>query len=146
MEIVNRKAKYEYHFLQKIEAGMLLEGTEVKSLRAGTANLNDAWCLFENGELYVKSMYIAPYKFGPQNQHESRRKRKLLLKKAELRKLERKVNEKGLSLIPYRIYFSESGFAKCEVVLAKGKKAYDKRESIKQKDVQRDLERSKIRY
>ena len=146
MEIVNRKAKFEYHFLQTVEAGILLEGTEVKSLRAGDANLGDAWCLFDKGELYIKNMYIAPYKFGPQNQHETRRTRKLLLKRAELKKLERRVNEKGLSLVPYRLYFSESGFAKCEIALGKGKKAYDKRESIKERDVKRDLDRSKMRY
>ncbi len=141
MEIVNRKAKFEYHFLQTYEAGMLLTGTEVKSLRAGDANLSDAWCLFDSGELYVKSMYIAPYKFGPQNQHEPRRTRKLLLKRSELKKLERKSTEKGLSIIPYKIYFGETGFAKCEIALAKGKKAYDKRDSIKERDVKRDLDR-----
>jgi SsrA-binding protein len=141
MEIVNRKAKFEYHFLQTYEAGMLLTGTEVKSLRAGDANLSDAWCLFDGGELYVKSMYIAPYKFGPQNQHEPRRTRKLLLKRSELKKLERKSTEKGLSIIPYKIYFGETGFAKCEIALAKGKKAYDKRDSIKERDVKRDLDR-----
>ncbi len=146
MEIVNRKAKFEYHFLQTVEAGLLLEGTEVKSLRAGDANLNDAYCLFDKGELYIKSMYVAPYKFGPQSQHETRRTRKLLLKRAELKKLERRVNEKGLTLVPYKLYFSDSGFAKCEIALAKGKKAYDKRDSIKERDVKRDLDRSKARY
>ena len=141
MEIVNRKAKFEYQFLQQYEAGIALLGTEVKSLRMGEANLSDAWCLFDNGELYLKNMYVAPYKFGPVNQHETRRTRKLLLKREELRKLERRVNEKGLTLIPYKMYFNEKGIAKCEIVLAQGKRSYDKRESIKQKDIKRDLER-----
>ena len=146
MEIVNRKAKFEYQFLQVFEAGITLVGTEVKSLRAGDANLNDAWCLFDNGELFVKSMYIAPYKFGPVNQHETRRVRKLLLKRSELRKLERRVKEKGLSLVPYKLYFGKSGFAKCEIALAKGKKAYDKRDSIKERDVQRYIDRRSSGY
>jgi len=144
MEVVKRKAKYEYHFLQTYEAGMALVGTEVKSLRIGDGNLTDAWCTFENGELIIKSLYIAPYKYGPVNQHETRRKRKLLLKKAELKKLLRRVKEKGQTIVPYRIYFSESGFAKCEIALAQGKKSYDKRESIKRRDVDRDLDRAKL--
>jgi len=141
MEIVNRKARFEYEFLQTLEAGISLVGTEVKALRAGDANLSDAWCLFENSELFVKSMYIGPYKYGPENQHETRRPRKLLLKKAELRKLERRATEKGLTIVPYKVYFNEKGFAKCEIALARGKKAFDKRQSIKERDVKRDLER-----
>ena len=141
MEIVNRKAKFEYHFLQVYEAGLQLVGTEVKSLRAGDANLSDAWCTFEDSELFVKSMYIGPYKYGPANQHETRRKRKLLLNRTELRKLNRRVSEKGLSIVPYKIYFNEKGLAKCEIALAQGKKAYDKRHAIKERDVKRDMER-----
>ena len=142
VEIVNRKAKFEYHFLQKYEAGMMLNGTEVKSLRNGDANLSDAWCTFEGDELYIKSMYIAPYKYGPAEQHENRRTRKLLLKKSELRKLKRRSTEKGYTNIPYRLYFNDKGFAKCEIALAQGKRAYDKRKSIKERDVKRDLERT----
>ena len=141
MDIVNRKAKFEYQFLQTYEAGMVLTGTEVKALRAGDANLSDAWCTFENNELFVKSLYIAPYKYGPQDQHETRRTRKLLLKRSELKKLERRVKEKGLTIVPYRIFFGEKGFAKCEIALAQGKRAYDKRQSIKERDVKRDMER-----
>lgn len=141
MEIVNRKARFEYEFLQVLEAGIELVGTEVKSLRAGNANLSDAWCLFEGTELFVKSMYIGPYKYGPASQHETRRTRKLLLKKSELRKLQRKASEKGFTIVPYRLYFNEKGFAKCEVALARGKRSYDKRQSIKDRDMQRDLER-----
>ncbi len=140
-EIINRKAKFEYHFLQGFEAGIVLQGTEVKSLRNGDANLSDAYCLFKDGELYVRSMFIAEYKHGNINNHETRRERKLLLKKTELNKLQKKVSEKGFTIVPYRIFFSERGHAKLEVFLAQGKKAYDKRESIKQKDLKRDLDR-----
>lgn len=141
MEIVNRKAKFEFRFLQIFEAGLSLVGTEVKSIRAGDANLSDAWCLFDNSELYIKNMYIGPYKFGPTEQHEPRRTRKLLLHRSELRKLERRSTEKGLTIVPYKLYFNEKGRAKCEIALAQGKKAYDKRESIKERDLKRDLER-----
>ena len=141
MEIVNRKARYEYHFHQTLEAGMKLTGTEVKSLRRGDATISDAWCVFQDGELYLKNLHISEYKHGSVNQHEPKRSRKLLLKKAELKKLERKVKEKGHTIIPYKIYFSESGFAKCEIVLASGKKSYDKRHTIRDRDVKRDLER-----
>ena len=143
MEILNRKAKFEYQFLQKIEAGMALVGTEVKSLRAGEANLGDAWCIFQGDELFLKNMYIAHYRHGPAVQHETRASRKLLLKAAELKKLKRKVNEKGLTIIPLRVYFSDSGFAKCEIALAQGKRSFDKRQTIKDRDVKRDLARIK---
>ena len=141
MEIVNRKAKFEYHFLQVYEAGIQLVGTEVKALRAGEAHLSDAWCTFQGSELFMKSMYIGPYKYGPANQHETRRNRKLLLNKSELKKIQRRVSEKGYSIVPYKIYFNEKGLAKCEIALAQGKKAYDKRQSIKERDVKRDMER-----
>ena len=141
MEIVNRKARYEYHFHQTLEAGMKLTGTEVKSLRRGDATISDAWCVFHDGELFLKNLHISEYKHGSVNQHEPKRTRKLLLKKAELKKMERRVKEKGFTIIPYKIYFSESGFAKCEIVLATGKKSYDKRQTIRDRDVKRDLER-----
>lgn len=141
MEIKNRKAKFEYTFLQKYEAGMSLVGTEVKALRAGQASMGDAWCFFDNGELFLKNLHIGPYKQGPENQHDPLRTRKLLLRKSELRKLHRLATEKGFTIIPYRIYFSDSGFAKCEIVVAQGKKAYDKRQAIKERDIKRDLER-----
>ena len=145
MEIVNRKAKHEYEFLQTVEAGIQLTGTEVKSLRNGDANLGDAWCLFQEGELYIKNMHIGMYKHASVTQHEPLRTRKLLLHKAELKKLERRVTEKGLTLVPYRIFFAESGYAKCEIALARGKKSFDKRESIKERDVQRDIDRTKVK-
>jgi len=119
----------------------MLKGTEVKALRKGDGNLNDAYCLFVKNELYIKSMYIAEYDHGNINNHETRRDRKLLLKRPELKKLERRVTEKGLTLVPYKLYFSERGFAKLVIQLAQGKKAFDKRESIKEKDIKRDLDR-----
>ena len=112
IEIINRKAKFEYHFLAEFEAGILLTGTEIKSVRVGEVNLKDAYCLFKDGELWIKSMFIAEYKFGNQNNHETRRDRKLLLRKPELRKLEKKVKEKGFSIVPYKMFIGERGFAK----------------------------------
>jgi len=142
-EIKNRKAKFEYHFLQSYEAGITLVGTEVKSIKSGLANLTDAYCIYKNGELFIKSLYIAEYPFGNVHNHETRRDRKLLLKKTELKKIERRVKEKGNSVIPYRIYLSERRMIKVEIHVAQGKKSYDKRESIRSKDQKRDLDRIK---
>ena len=140
-EILNRKAKFEYKFLQGFEAGISLVGTEVKSLRKGEANLKDAYCTFKKDELYIKNLFIAEYEFGNVNNHETRRERKLLLRKPELRKLLKQSKERGFSIIPYRIYFSERGKIKVEIFLAQGKKAYDKRQTIKERDASRDLKR-----
>ena len=142
-EIVNRKAKFEYSFLQHYEAGIVLTGTEVKAMRQGLANLNDAYCIFDHGNLMVKSLFIAEYDHGTIYNHEARRDRRLLMHKSELHKLERRVTEKGLTIVPYKLYFSERGFAKLEVILAQGKKSFDKRESIKERDNKRDLDRIK---
>jgi SsrA-binding protein len=142
-EIVNRKASFEYAFIQMFEAGLVLTGTEVKALRMGLANLNDAYCIFDHGNLIVKNMFIAEYDHGTVYNHDARRDRRLLLRKPELKKLERRVTEKGLSIIPYKLYFSQRGFAKLEIALAQGKKAFDKRETIKERDSKRDLERLK---
>jgi SsrA-binding protein len=142
-EIINRKAKFEYHFIQMYEAGLVLTGTEVKALRQGMANLNDAYCLFDGSSLIVKSMFIAEYDHGTIYNHIARRDRRLLLHKSELKKLERRVTEKGLTIVPYRLYFTERGFAKLEIALAQGKKAFDKRETIKERDNKRDLDRLK---
>ena len=142
-EIVNRKAKFEYHFIQTYEAGVTLVGTEVKSIKTGNANLTDAYCLFKNGELYIKNLYIAEYHFGNVHNHETRRDRKLLLKKTELKKIERRVNEKGNTVVPYRIYLNDRGIIKIEIHVAQGKKSYDKRDAIKAKDQKRDLDRMK---
>ena len=141
LEIINRKARHEYHLLQKFEAGIVLKGTEVKSLRLGQANISDAYCLFEGGELYLKNLHIKEYEHASMSQHEAKASRKLLLNKAELKKLERRVEEKGMTIVPYRIYFSERGHAKCEIWLAKGKKEFDKRNTIKERDIRRDIDR-----
>lgn len=143
VEIVNRRAQFEYHFLDVFEAGIVLQGTEIKSIRAGNANLSDAYCVFQHGELFVRSMFIAEYEYGTYANHETRRMRKLLLRRPELRKLERRVKERGLTIVPYKLYLSERGMAKLEIALAQGKKTHDKRESIKEKDNKRDLERVK---
>ncbi|NRA50263.1 MAG: SsrA-binding protein SmpB [Phaeodactylibacter sp.] len=146
VEIVNRKAGFEYRFLDTYEAGIMLHGTEVKSIRKGNANLRDAYCFFRKGELFIKSLFIAEYEYGNIFNHESRRTRKLLLKRQQLKKLERHLKEKGLTIVPIRLYINERGLAKVEVALAQGKKVYDKRESIKQNDVKRDMDRLKKMY
>lgn len=145
-EIVNRKAKYEYHLIDEFEAGIMLKGTEVKSMRAGNANLSDAYCVFDGGNLIIKSMFIAEYDHGNINNHETRADRRLLLRKPELKKIKKKLDEKGLTLVPYKIYFSERGFVKLNIWLAQGKKSYDKRNSIKEKDVKRELDRQMKDY
>ncbi|MCB0653786.1 MAG: SsrA-binding protein SmpB [Saprospiraceae bacterium] len=141
IEIVNRKATHDFLFQATLEAGILLTGTEIKSVRKGNANLRDAYCTFKKGELFVNSMFIGEYKFGNIHNHEPRRLRKLLLKKAELRKWEKRVKEKGFTIVPYKIYISERGLAKVEIALAQGKKSFDKRDSIKEKDNKRDMDR-----
>ena len=141
IEIVNRKASYEYEFVQEFDAGMMLTGTEIKSIRDGNANLSDAYCLFDKNELWVRNMYIAEYAHGTDNNHLPRRNRKLLLRKSEMRKLERGVKEKGSTIIPYKIHMSERGFAKLTIELARGKKEYDKRETIKAREDKRSLDR-----
>lgn len=146
VEIVNRKATFRYFLDEMMEAGIMLSGSEIKSIRRGAINLNDAYCYFHRGELFIKSMYIAEYKFAVQENQESRRPRKLLLKKSQLKKLEKKVKERGFSIIPYRLYIGERGLAKIEIALARGKKSFDKRDSIKEKDQKRDMARSKKYY
>jgi SsrA-binding protein len=141
-EIINRKATHLYQFIQSYEAGIMLKGTEVKSIRDGRANLSDAYCIFESGELWIKNLHISEYDAGAHNNHEPKRSRKLLLNKLELRKLERRVSEKGMAIVPYRIYFNERGITKVEIALATGKKSFDKRESIKEKDQKRDMDRA----
>ena len=136
-EVINRRAKHEYHFIDTYEAGVQLVGTEIKSIRNGGVEMRDAYCTFKKGEL------IAEYDFGNQFNHETRRSRKLLLRKRELKRLEKRVKEKGFTIVPFRLYFSERGFVKIEIALAQGKKTYDKRQSIKEKDQKRDLARMK---
>lgn len=143
IKIKNKKASFEYFLIEKITAGIMLTGTEIKSIREGKANLADAYCLFINNELYVKSMHIAEYNMGTHYNHEPKRDRKLLLTKRELKKLSVKVKEKGFTIIPVLLFINERGLAKLEIALAKGKHFYDKRESLKRKDSQREIERSK---
>ena len=141
MEIKNRSASFEYFFDAKYEAGIVLTGTEVKSLRSGKASFNDSYCIIHKGEAWIKSFYIAEYTHGSANNHEPLRERKLLLQKREIRKIESKLKEKGYTLIPLRIFFNEKNLAKVEIGLGKGKKVHDKRESIKQREVEREMKR-----
>lgn len=141
MEIKNRSATFEFSISEKWTAGMVLTGTEIKSLRQGKASLNDAFCYFSKEELYVKNLHIAEYSHGTYANHEPLRERKLLLQKRELRKIEAKIKERGFTLIPLRIFLSDKGLAKMEIALAKGKKIYDKRESIKRRETDREISR-----
>jgi SsrA-binding protein len=144
INIRNKKASFEYTFIDKYVAGIVLTGSEIKSIRLGKVNLQDAYCTFLNGELFVKELHISPYTMAKEINHEPKRERKLLLNKRELRKLETKNKEKGLTIIPIRIFLNERGLAKLEIALAKGKKLYDKREDIKKKDMKRELDRMRI--
>jgi SsrA-binding protein len=141
LDLSNRKAYYEYNFEAKYIAGLVLSGTEIKSLRTGKASFNDSYCIFHNGELFVKSLHISEYSFGTIHNHEPLQERKLLLHKKELRKLENKIKEKGYSIIPLKIFIAQNGFAKMEIGLGRGKKIYDKRETIKDREAERDMKR-----
>ena len=141
----NKKARHNYFIEDEYEAGIVLSGTEVKSLRAGKANLTDSYARIDNGEVFVHQMRISPYPFAYYGNHDPLRKRKLLLHKREIKKLYGKVNEKGHSLIPLKIYF-KGGKVKISIALAKGKRLYDKREAIKQRDSKRDLDRARKEY
>ncbi len=142
ISIPNKKAKFEYAFIEEYSAGMVLTGTEIKSIRQGKLNMSDAYCLFNGTELFVKNLNIAKYEMGTHYNHEPLRERKLLLNKRELKKLANKLTDKGLTIIPTRLYIAESGIAKLEIALAKGKKLFDKRETIKERDVSRDYQRN----
>jgi SsrA-binding protein len=146
IEIKNRKATFEYEFVSTYEAGIVLTGTEVKSIKAGHANLNDAFCFFNGPDLWIHSMYIKEYDLGTHTNHASRKDRKLLLHKGELKKLERAMNEKGMTIVPYKLYVNERGYIKLEIALARGKKAYDKRASIKEKDTKREMDRMVLKH
>ncbi|NBO48473.1 MAG: SsrA-binding protein SmpB [Chitinophagia bacterium] len=141
MEIKNRSASYEYFIEDKFDAGMVLTGTEVKAIRDGRVSFNDSYCLIDRGELYVKALHISPYEFGSYANHNPTRERKLLLKKKELEKIIQKLKEKGYTIVPLSIYFNERGYAKMKIGLGKGKKLHDKRESIKERESQREIKR-----
>lgn len=141
MEIRNKSATFEYFIEDKFDAGMVLTGTEVKALREGKASFNDSYCLIDKGELYIKGLHISHYSFGSYANHVPTRDRKLLLKKKEINKIVQKLKEKGLTIIPLKIYFSERGLAKMVIGVGRGKKLHDKRETIKQRESDREIKR-----
>ena len=141
LNISNKKAYFEFEILEKYVAGMELTGTEIKSIRNGKANMSDAFCSFSGKELFVRNLHISEYELGTHYNHEPKRARRLLLQKRELKKLLTKVKEKGLTIMPLKIFLSATGYAKIEIGLAKGKKVHDKRDSIKEKDLKREMAR-----
>ena len=143
INIRNKKAYHDYEILEKYVAGIQLQGTEIKSIRMGKVSLGESYCVFENGELYVRGMQIADYAWGSFNKHTPGRDRKLLMTRHELKKLMRKTRGSGLTITTLRIFISDFGYAKLEIGLARGKREYDKRETIKRKDAQRQLDRLK---
>ena len=143
IEIKNKRAGFEYFLIQEFTAGIQLTGTEIKSIREGKANIADAYCTFNGDELFVINMHIAEYGYGTYNNHEPKRDRKLLLTRRELKKLQTKVKERGFTIVPTLLFINEKGLAKLNISLARGKHHYDKRETLKQKDIRREIERSK---
>ena len=141
INIKNKRASFEYHLLDRYVAGLQLLGTEIKSMREGKANINDSFCSFFDDGLYLRNMHIAEYSFGSFYNHEAKRDRKLLLTKKELKKLKEKGEERGFTIVPLRIFINERGYAKIEIALAQGKKDFDKRETLKERDSKRELDR-----
>lgn len=141
ISIKNRRASFDYSFLEKFTAGIVLVGTEIKAIRQGKASLVDSYCYFKNDELYIKNMNISEYTEGNVYNHEPTRERKLLLNKIELTKLQKKLKDQGLTIVPIELFTSDKGYAKLEIALAKGKKQFDKRDDLKAKDIDRDLKR-----
>ncbi len=139
IDIKNKRAGFEYAFIEKYSAGIQLTGTEIKSVRDGKVNFTDSFCVIHDAEIFVKNMHISQYTEGSYNNHEPKRTRKLLLTKKEIKKLTNKMKEKGLTIVPIRIFISERGFAKLEIALARGKKSYDKRQDMKEKDAKRAI-------
>lgn len=146
INILNKRAKFDYEIIDKYDAGIVLTGTEIKSIRLGKASIAESFCEFNNGELFVINSHIEEYSFGTHYNHKAKSERKLLLTKKELRSLEKSVQNKGLTIIPLRLYINEKGLAKMEIALCRGKKNYDKRETIKDRDTKRDLDRIKNRF
>ncbi|MCR4659613.1 MAG: SsrA-binding protein SmpB [Bacteroidales bacterium] len=141
IEIKNKRADYEYFLLDEYTAGLVLMGTEIKSIREGRANLNDAYCSFVGNELFVREMHISEYRFGSYLNHTAKRDRKLLLNARELHKLQNRIKERGYTIVPVMLFVNPQGLAKLQIALAKGKHHYDKRESLKEKDSRRELAR-----
>ncbi len=146
INIQNKRAKFEYEILDKYTAGIVLAGTEIKSIRMGKANITDSFCEFNNGELFAINTHIEEYSFGTHYNHKAKSERKLLLNKRELKSLEKSVQTKGLTIVPLRLFINEKGLAKMELALGKGKKLYDKREAIKDRENKRNLDRLKKSY
>lgn len=142
INIKNKRATFDFELLESFIAGIVLTGTEVKSIRLGKASLVDTFCYLEKGELWIKNMYIAEYFYGSYNNHQARRDRKLLLQKKELRKIEKLLKETGFTIVPTRLFINEKGLAKLKIAVAKGKKQYDKRQSIREKDDKRTMDRA----
>ena len=141
VNIQNKKARFEYELLDFFTAGMQLLGTEIKSIRQGKASIQEGFCFMKDGELFIKNMHIAEYDFGNINNHDPLRERKLLLKRIELKKIEKKLKDQGVTVVPLKVYITEKGLAKMDIALARGKKLYDKRQSLKDKDMKRDSDR-----
>jgi SsrA-binding protein len=146
VNILNKRAKFDFEIIEKYDAGIVLTGTEIKSIRLGKASIAESFCEFSHGELFVINSNIEEYQYGTHYNHRAKSERKLLLNKRELRKLEKDVQNQGLTIIPLRLYTNEKGFAKLEIALCRGKKNYDKRETIKDRDTKRDLDRIKKRF
>lgn len=140
--IRNKRASFDYEFIDRYEAGIQLYGTEIKSIRDGKAGLADTYCTFQNDELWIKNMHIATYVFGTYNNHDVQRDRKLLLHKKELQKLHKEIKESGLTIVPTKLYINDKGIAKLEIALARGKKSYDKRQTLKEKEDKRMMDRA----
>lgn len=143
INILNKRARFDYEIIEKYTAGIVLTGTEIKSIRLGKANIAESFCEFNNNELFAINMYIEEYAFGNLFNHKARSERKLLLNKRELKTLSKSVQTKGLTIVPLRLFTNEKGLAKLDIALARGKKTYDKRESLKEQDTKRDLDRIK---
>lgn len=141
VNIENRRARFDYQFLDTLTAGMVLKGTEIKSIREGKAGLADSYCYFKNDELFVRNFHISEYEDASFYNHEALRERKLLLSRQELNKWLKKVKDQGLTIVPTKLFISEKGFAKLNIALAKGKKSYDKRDDIKKRDIEREMNR-----